>query len=64
MQTGTAAFGHFYAQTFSRVFRSLRKKTLELSNSIVCDVNHLPGKYGYEVSKSKNQATARYAIKE
>jgi hypothetical protein len=58
MQTGTAAFGHFYTQTFLRVFRSLRKKTLELSNSVVRDVNHRAEKYGYEVSKSKNQATA------
>jgi DNA mismatch repair protein MutL len=40
MQAGTAAFCHFYAQTFSRVFRSLRKQTLELSNSVVRDVNH------------------------
>src|SRR4029077_17306228 len=58
MQTGTAAFGHFYTQTLSRGFRSLRKKTLELSNSVVRDVNHRVGKYGCEVSKSKNQATA------
>src|SRR5262249_6168861 len=48
MQTGTAAFGHFYTQTFSRVFRALRKETLELSNSVVRDVNH----------RSKNTAVA------
>jgi hypothetical protein len=58
MQTGTAAFGHFYTQTFSRVFRSLRKKTLELSNRVVRDVNHRAKKYGYEASKSKDQAAA------
>src|SRR6476660_955784 len=58
MQTGAAAFGHFYTQTFLRVFRSLRNKTLELSNSIVRDVNHRVRKYGCEVSKSKNQATS------
>jgi hypothetical protein len=53
MQTGTAAFGHFYAQTFSRVFRSLRKQTLELSNSIGRDVNHRRKKYDCEAFKSK-----------
>src|SRR6476469_8590628 len=58
MQTGAAAFGHFYTQTFLRVFRSLRNKTLELSNSIVRDVNHRVRKYGFELSKSKNQATS------
>src|SRR5580765_4097782 len=58
MQTGPAAFGYFYAQTFSRIFRPLRKKTLELSNSVIRDVNHRVGKYGCEASKSKNQATA------
>src|SRR5262245_31937950 len=40
MQTGTAAFGYFYAQTSSRVFRALRKQALELSNSVVGDVDH------------------------
>src|SRR5580765_3925543 len=58
MQAGTASFGHFYTQTFSRAFRSLRKQTLELSNRVVRDVNHRVEKYGYEVLKSKNQATA------
>jgi hypothetical protein len=54
MQTGTAAFGHFHAQASMRIFRSLRKQTLELSNSVVRDVNHRPKKYGCEVSKSKD----------
>jgi hypothetical protein len=58
VQTGTASFAHFYSQTFSRVFRSLRKQTLELSNSIVRDVNHRVEKYGYEVSKSKDSEGA------
>jgi hypothetical protein len=53
METGTTAFRHFYSQAFSRVFRSLRKQTSELLNSIIRDVNHRSVKYGYEVSKSK-----------
>src|SRR4029077_39423 len=40
MQTGTTAFRHFYSQAFSRVFRSLRKQTSELSNGIIRDVDH------------------------
>jgi len=40
METGTTAFRHFYSQAFFRVFRSLRKQTSELSNSIIRDVNH------------------------
>ena len=58
MQTGTAAFGYFYTQTLSRVFRSLRKKTLELSNSVVRNVNHRFEKYGFGLSKSKAMESA------
>jgi hypothetical protein len=62
VQTGTAALGHFYSQAFSRIFRSLRKQTLELSNSVVRDVNHRPEKYGCEASKSKHRdGTAPFA---
>src|SRR5262249_43935771 len=53
MQTGTAAFGHFYSQASARIFRSLRKQTPELSNSVVRDVNHCTRKYGCAVPKSK-----------
>jgi hypothetical protein len=55
MQTGTAAFGHFYSQASMRIFRSLRKQGPELSNSIVRDVNHCPQKYRCGVFKSKAQ---------
>src|SRR5262245_11962810 len=54
MQTGTTAFGHFYSQAFSGVFRSLRKETLKLSNSVVGDVDHRDKKYRCGVSKSKD----------
>src|SRR4030095_1468276 len=54
MQTGTAAFSHFYSQAFSRVFRPLRKQVLELSDSVVSDVDHRAKKYGCHVSKSKD----------
>jgi DNA mismatch repair protein MutL len=55
MQTGTAAFGHFYSQASVRIFPSLRKQTPELSNSVVRDVNHCAKKYRCEVSKSKTR---------
>ena len=54
MQTGTPAFGHFNSQTFSRVFWSLRKQIMQLSNSVVGHVNHRRKKYGCDVSKSKD----------
>ena len=61
VQAGTAAFGYFYPQTFSRVFRSLRKKTLELSNSVVRDVNHRGKNTATRYPSQKNQTTALYA---
>src|SRR5215472_17812121 len=54
MQTGTAAFGNLYSQALLRTSSSLRKQTLELSNSVVRDTNHRTEKYGDEVSKSKD----------
>jgi hypothetical protein len=53
MQTGTAAFGHFYTQAFLRSVCSLREQSLELPNSVVRDVNHCPEKYVFGVCKSK-----------
>jgi hypothetical protein len=56
MQTGTAAFGNLYAKSFLRRFRSVRKQTPKLSDSIVGDINHCAEKYRCEVFKSKGQA--------
>jgi len=36
-------------------FLPARKQTLQLSNSIVRDVNHSPAKYGCSVTKSKQR---------
>jgi len=55
MQTGTAAFGNLHSQALLRIFTSLRKQSLELSNSVVRDTNHQSEKYGDEVSKSKDR---------
>jgi hypothetical protein len=53
MQTRTTAFRHLDAQTFLGAFFPRRKETLELSNSVVCDINHAHTKYGCSVTKSK-----------
>src|SRR5215469_3880935 len=59
MQAGTTALCDFYSQAFSRVFRSVRKQTLELSNSVVRYVNHHAKKYRCQLSKSKDRQALR-----
>jgi DNA mismatch repair protein MutL len=55
MQTGTAAFGHFYSQALVRLFRSLREQIPELPNSVVRNVNHYLEKYDCDIPKSKGR---------
>jgi hypothetical protein len=56
MQTGTAAFGHFYSQALVRLFWLLCEQIPEPPNSVVRDVNHYPQKYDCDILKSKDRA--------
>jgi hypothetical protein len=62
LQTRTAAFCDLNAQTFPGIFRPRFEQTSELPNCVVRDVNHLYGKYGTGVSKSKACKHGRFCF--